>query len=259
MRKALFVFALAMLIFWPFTAGAQWGTYFVYPDPQGMYLAPPPVMIQVVPQMPSPRVIILVPPSEPPLVVIQRPPAVYQPTDEAGVETRIEAAGGVQVNTTCTNCTVTNNVAVEKAKTVSSPKQKLDEKPKPAPVSKLKKNDGSVKPPAASVNKLYEPLPVSTVILLALLLVVLFVGLLAFVAHRMGSCSRRPGPSGPTLAPAPANATPVVPVSVTESPATPRRPLVHRKKCEHPDCHHKIEICCHAEEAGGSREASAAH
>ncbi|MFY9462189.1 MAG: hypothetical protein WAP51_03235, partial [Candidatus Sungiibacteriota bacterium] len=220
MRKALFVLALAMLVFLPLTAEAQWGApgSFVYPEPQigypygmppVMYPAPPPVMYPAPPQViyAPPPVMIQLPPARPPQVMVQMPqqPAVHAPRHH------VLKSGGATIVTKCTDCTVTN--------TINNGKAVAQQSPEPRAAT-----------PSPSADSW-----------LAIWLIVAAVVILVLSSILINQCMTRPRPvpPSPTPEPAPATPEPAPPARADNAVAEEGRhqfcdvpkARVHRRKC----------------------------
>lgn len=264
--------------------------YAAYPAPSVMYQTPPaasynpPVMIQVLPE-----------PVSSAAAAVPTPSAHQHPVKHGRrVETRVEGQG-VQVNTTCANCTVTNNVYADGARVVKSAAESSGEKPQPAPVvsatpdnPKPSKKAAVTKPKPAAKNgngklaaKQARPWPEEyswswyLFLIMVLGVVALLVLFLLFGGGRPRNAvtppdGPEPNPGQPNPASEPASPAPLKgqgerpsgPAPEVAPPAGPAmsgggrgakpekagkrpRPRVHRHKCEHPDCAHKIVICCH--------------
>lgn len=273
MKKALFV--LAMLVSLPVMAEAQWGapSSFVYIEqqsgyphtgmPQVIYPAPPPVMYPAPPQViytPPPQVMIQLQPALPPQVVVQVP----RPAGEQPHRHYVLKSGGATIITRCSNCTVNNTIKVKDGVKGGRVVVKRSHKPAPKPSATSPSADSWL-----------------AVLLVAAAMVTAVIVLLAIVINQRMTRPRT-APS-PTPAPAPVSASntradaarrsslrprpeplptaPVVPIGADKADSAAGeegrhkscdipKGRVHRRKCDHPDCNKKVEICCHAENGG---------
>lgn len=258
--------AIVVVLSYPLTAGVAYGWSqslppgCVYHSMGVMCTVPQPQVI------PAPQITVVVPSQQEQWEQwIVSMPAV----PEKRVENRMEAAGGVQVNTTCTHCTVTNKVH---AAGINAEEKVLKLAPKPAPaskqaVSKPKKNGngGDAKP---AVTREYYSWMLAGLLVAAVLILVLLATLVARSMGRGGSRSDPPNPMSAPAPPAPAGggnaSTPGQGPAITgdggrghagATSAARRPPRVHAKKCQHDGCPHTVAICCH----NGDNGQDAAH
>lgn len=154
MKRTLWVvLAAALAVLIPVLAEAQWTYPYPHYQPYIILEAPPVVAVPQPPQVivhsapqPHQQIIIL----DPTKWQVSSAPAPAPPTRAAAtVQTKVEAAGGVQVNTTCASCTVTNTVNVGQPK---PEEPKVEAKPSPKPAVADKKVEKKTEPVAEKKN-----------------------------------------------------------------------------------------------------------